>query len=442
MSESASNEATENGVATNEAAPSTIAQAPALNVLVGVTGGIAAVKIPALVRRLRERGHSVRCVMTRSARSFVSPLSLEVLTGHAVYGEEYLEPNGSGEELHVTAAQWADVLCVAPATAHTLARLALGLADDFLTTTSLMHSGPLVVAPAMHSTMWGQSTVQEHMSRLEARGAHVVGPEDGPLASGESGVGRMSKVEQIVERIEASYRGASEHAVPEHGMWRTRKILVTAGPTEEPLDDVRYLSNKSSGRMGFAVAAEAARRGAEVCLVAGPVELATPPGVRRLDVRTASEMASAVHTEAARSDVVVMAAAVADFRPSEHFDGKLKKSDGLKSIPLERTQDILGGLRAEYPSLYLVGFAAESGDVEAEALRKLESKQLDMIVANDIARPDIGFRSAENAVTIFSHKADASTWTRRPKREIASAILDRVETEWDTDGPQAFATGR
>src|SRR4051812_12813300 len=277
-----------------------------LRVLLGVSGGIAAYKSAELVRRLRSRGHEVRCALTRSAVSFVTPLTLEVLSGHQVYQEEYLAATGSGEEAHITAAAWADVLCVAPATTHALARLALGLGDDFLTTTALAFAGPVVVAPAMHSVMWEQEATQGHVGTLKRRGVWFAGPVEGPLASGEVGMGRMAEPEEIVRMIEATGGG---------GPLAGRTVLITAGPTFEPVDPVRFLGNRSSGRMGFALAAEAVRRGARTILVAGPVALPTPSGVTRVDVVTAREMERAVHEHAPAADLIVMAAAVADFRP-------------------------------------------------------------------------------------------------------------------------------
>ena len=410
-----------------------------LNVLLGVTGGIAAFKAPLLVRRLRERGHRVRCALTESASAFVTPLTLEVLTGEPVYGEEYLRASGSGEELHLTAATWADVFCVAPLTANTLARLALGLADDFLTTTNLMYEGPLVLAPAMHSAMWNKGTVTEHVALLQERGAYFVGPDDGPLASGESGVGRLSEIEEIVERIEAAARTRSSEP---SSFWSGRAVVVSAGPTEEPIDDVRYLSNRSSGRMGFSIAAEAARRGAAVTLVAGPVALETPVDVSRVDVRTAAEMKEVIESAGASADLIVMAAAVADFRPAERAPGKLKKAGGLSEVRLERTADILGGLRALAPNAVLVGFAAESGDPRAEALRKLEAKKLDWIVANDISRADIGFQSSDNEVTLYRRGGESIALSRRPKSEIARALLDTFERGVEPHGPEAVASDR
>ncbi|HEX2223557.1 MAG TPA: bifunctional phosphopantothenoylcysteine decarboxylase/phosphopantothenate--cysteine ligase CoaBC [Thermoanaerobaculia bacterium] len=297
-----------------------------LRVLLGVSGGIAAYKSAEIVRRLRAQGAQVRCALTRSAAAFVTPLTLEVLTGQPVYQEEYLTPSGTGEEAHITAAAWAEALCVAPATSNVIARLALGLADDFLTTTALAFDGPLVVAPAMHSIMWEKPALQEHLDTLRRRGAWIVGPVEGPLASGEIGMGRMSDPEAIAAAVIAA-AGA--------GPMAGRTVLVTAGPTHEPVDPVRFLGNRSSGKMGFAVAREAARRGAHVILIAGPVDLQAPSGVTRIDVTTAREMERAVHEHAPAADLIVMAAAVADYRPRELAPAKIKKTQGLPAIELE-----------------------------------------------------------------------------------------------------------
>ena len=397
-----------------------------LRVLLGVSGGIAAYKSAELVRRLAGRGHEVRCALTRSAAAFVSPLTLEVLSGRPVLGEEYLTATGSGEEAHIVAAQWADVLCVAPATAHVIARLALGLADDVLTTTALAFEGPLVVAPAMHAAMWGKPAVQEHVATLAGCGARLVGPAFGPLASGEVGIGRMAEPEEIAAAIEAAAaaveagggRGAGD------GTWAGRTVLVTAGPTHEPLDPVRYLGNRSSGKMGFALAAEAARRGARVLLVAGPVSLPTPAGVERVDVETAAEMATAVGERAAVADLVVMAAAVADFRPRQPAPQKLKKEDGPPAVELEPTPDILAGLRRLAPSAVLVGFAAETEKLAEHARRKLEQKGLDLLVANDVSRSDIAFGSDANEVIVLRREGPPLFIPRRAKRELARDLVD------------------
>ena len=387
-----------------------------LRILLGVSGGIAAYKSAELVRRLRARGHEVRCALTRSATAFVSPLTLEVLSGKPVWQEEYLTATGTGEEAHIAAAAWAEVLCVAPATAHVLARLALGLADDFLTTTALAFDGPVVVAPAMHSTMWEKPAVQEHLDTLRRRGVWIAGPVEGPLASGEVGMGRMSDPEEIAVAIDGA-AGA--------GPLAGRMVLVTAGPTFEPLDPVRFLGNRSSGKMGFALATEAARRGARVILVAGPVRLATPPGVQRVDVTTAREMEDAVREHAPAADMVVMTAAVADFRPRHPASTKIKKEDGVPPpLELEENPDILAGLRDVAPAAVIVGFAAETRDLERNARAKLERKRADFLVANDVSRKDIAFDSNANEVMVFRREGEPLFLSRRPKEELAASLLD------------------
>lgn len=389
-----------------------------MRVLFGIGGGIAAFKAAELVRLATGRGHEVRCALTRSGERFVAPLTLEVLSGGRVYRQEYLEPNGSGEELHVAAAAWADVLCVAPATAHLLARLALGLADDFLTTTALAFDGRLVLAPAMHSRMWEQEAVRRHVETLRGRGVVLVGPVVGPLASGEVGPGRMAEPAEIVAALEDAVGGLSLARC---------KVLVTAGPTREFLDPVRFLSNRSSGRMGFALAAEAARRGAETVLVSGPVDLPTPRGVRRVDVTTAREMLAAVGEEGPGSDLVMMAAAVADYRASETAAEKHKRSRGPLRFELEENPDILAALADIAPDAVRVGFAAETGDLEAEARRKLAAKRADAIVANDVSRPDIGFDADANEVTVYRAHGDPIHLERAPKDRIARRLLDLFE---------------
>lgn len=392
-----------------------------MRVLLGVSGGIAAFKAAELIRRLRERGHAVRCALTPAAARFVSPLTLEVLSGHAVYGEEYLEANGSGEELHITAAAWAEVAVVAPATAHLVARLSLGLADDFLTTTLMAFGGPLVLAPAMHSQMWAKAPIAEHLARLAARGVQTVGPVRGPLASGEIGWGRMAEPEEIVAALEATAQPRDLAG---------RKVIVSAGPTFEPLDPVRFLGNRSSGKMGFALAAEAARRGADTLLVAGPVHLATPPAVRRVDVETALQMAEAIAAEAATADVIVMAAAVADYRPRERAAAKLKKSkQRLEAIALAENPDILAGLAEVAPQALRVGFAAETEELAEAGEVKLAAKRAHLIVANDVGRSDIGFGSDDNEATVFRRGRSPLPLSRQSKRELARRLLDLVAEE-------------
>ncbi len=403
------------------------APARAARVLLGISGGIAAYKGAYLVRRLRERGIQVRCAPTLAAESFVSPLTLEVLSGERVYGQSYLSRDGGvdGAELHVEAAQWADLLCVAPATANTLARLSLGLADDFLSTAALMFEGPVVVAPAMHDAMWRKPQVEAQVDALRARGVEMVGPVEGALASGESGLGRMAEPEAIVDavcRLLALPEGTAGSPVGPLAGWR---VVVTAGPTYEAIDPVRFLGNRSSGRMGFALARQAALRGADVTLVAGPVNQETPEGVRRIDVVSAFEMQAALEEASPAADLIVMAAAVADYRPRERADQKLKKSgtDGLM-LELEQNPDLLAGLAASAPDALRVGFAAETADLEDSARSKLEAKQVHWIVANDVSRPDIGFEAADNEVVVFGRDGDPVRFPKQSKEELAGRLLE------------------
>jgi len=387
-----------------------------LRVLLGVSGGIAAIKAPEIVRRLRERGHEVRCILTPNAGSFVAPLPLEVLTGSPVLREEYLQANNSGRELHIEMGRWADVLCVAPATCNVLARLALGLADDFLTTTALVFEGPLVIAPAMSSEMGSKEVVQGHLQTLQDRGVRKVGPVVGALATGEIGAGRMAEPAEIVAAIEEIYRQEAD--------LRDRTVLIAAGPTREPLDPIRYLSNRSTGKMGFSLAAEAAARGARTYLVSGPVELPTPDGVERIDVVTALEMESRMNELAPLADLVIMSAAVADFRPRSVSREKIKKGTGTPEIDLEPNPDILSGLKEVAAQAVRVGFAAETQNLEAEALRKLEAKKAHFIVANDVSRADVGFASDDNEVVVFSRDGEPVRIPRQSKQRIARELLD------------------
>jgi phosphopantothenoylcysteine decarboxylase/phosphopantothenate--cysteine ligase len=418
-----------------------------VNILLGITGGIAAFKAAEFVRLLTQRGHRVRCVLTQAATSFVAPLTLEILTGDRVLREDYLSPAGSsrfspdnvttesgaltagrgsrgdrqsGSEEHIALAAWADLYCVAPATAHTISRLALGLADDFLTTTALAFSGPFVVAPAMHSTMWEQAAVQENVTRLLKRGVLFVGPVEGPLASGESGIGRMAEPAEILSVLESTI---------EEETLNGKRVVISAGPTRENLDPVRFLSNRSSGRMGFALATEAARRGAQIALVAGPVALETPAGVERVNVTTAEEMRAQVEIRAASADVIVMAAAVSDFRPKQFNKSKIKKADGLPIIELEPNPDILSGLATTAPDALRIGFAAETDDLEGNAAAKLKAKHAHMIVANDVSRSDIGFDSPDNEVTVFSGEGQPVRLGRGSKIELAAKLWDIFSRE-------------
>jgi phosphopantothenoylcysteine decarboxylase/phosphopantothenate--cysteine ligase len=387
-------------------------------VLLGVTGGIAAYKAALVARLLVQDGADVHVVMTPAATRFVGPDTFAVLTRNPVHQDLFERPD---TVLHVRLAHQADVAVVAPATANVLAKLALGLADDLLTSTLLEATCPLVVAPAMHSGMWNHPATRANVATLAGRGAVVVGPDEGPLAAGDEGMGRMAAPEEVVAAVTAAVATGDLAGV---------RFLVTAGPTHEPIDPVRYLANRSTGKMGFAVASEAARRGAWVTLVSGPVALPDPPGVRIVKVETAEQMLAAVREAAPAADAVVMAAAVADFRPDAAAPGKIKKHDGVPDLHLVPTADILGELGAGRDGRVLVGFAAETMEVadglEAEGRRKLQAKGVDLLVVNQVGREGTGFGSDTNLAAIVAEQGDgvpARTWT---KAELAATICDRV----------------
>jgi phosphopantothenoylcysteine decarboxylase / phosphopantothenate---cysteine ligase len=385
-------------------------------VLLGVTGGIAAYKAAYLVRLLRERGAEVQVVMTPAATRFVGPETFAALTGRSVHADVF---ERAEVVLHVRLAHEADAAVVAPATANVLAKLAGGVADDLLTSTLLEFRGPLVVAPAMHSRMWSHPATTRNLEVLRDRGAEVVGPVEGPLAAGDEGLGRMAEPEEIA--------GALERVVAERGGPLTgRRILVTAGPTHEPIDSVRFLGNRSSGKMGFAVAREAAKRGATVTLVAGPTHLPDPPGVEVLRVETAEEMREAVLDRFEDAHAVVKAAAVADWRPKVRVAGKLKKEEGPPEIHLEPTPDILRELGERKGDTVLVGFAAETADLEATGRAKLREKHLDLVVVNEVGAPGTGFGSDTNRAMLLAADGDDVALRGWTKAELAAAICDRL----------------
>ena len=362
-------------------------------VLLGVTGGIAAYKAPDLVRRLRERGAEVRVVLTASAGRLVTPLTFQAVSGNPVRSGLWDEA-AEGAMGHIELARWADLVLVAPATADFLARLAAGMADDLLATLCLATAAPIAVAPAMNRQMWASPATRDNLQQLLARGVRVLGPGSGDQACGETGEGRMLEPLEII----AGLAGAGAAAEP--GALVGHTVLVTAGPTREPLDPVRYLTNRSSGKMGYAVAAAAVRAGATVVLVSGPVDLAAPPGVRVLRVETAAEMRTAVQEALPGTTVFVSAAAVADYRPVTAAPHKLKKTEGELRIELVRNPDILAEVAAGTPRPFVVGFAAETERVEEHALAKLEGKRLDMIAANRVGA-DCGFDREDNALVVL-----------------------------------------
>ncbi len=386
--------------------------------VLGVTGSIAAYKAAYLLRELRRLGAGVTVVMTEHAREFVGPLTFRTLSGRPVLSNLF-DPQEPAAVEHVALAERADLVLVAPATANALARAALGLADDFLGTLLLAARAPALFAPAMDGEMWHHPAVQGHVAALRARGATVMEPGRGELASGLAGVGRLPEIEEIVET-------AARLAWPRRD-FAGDHVLVTAGPTRESLDPVRYLSNRSSGRMGYAVATQSARRGAQVTLVTGPTHLAPPPGIRVIPVQTAGEMRDAVLHALGPATVVVKAAAVADYRIAEPAATKIRSRQEALTLALVPTPDILREIGHAKGTRFLVGFAAETGDVEAGARAKLTAKGLDLMVANDVSRPDIGFDVEENQVVMLDRWGGVVELPRRPKLEVADAILDRVQ---------------
>ena len=395
-------------------------------VLLGITGGVAAYKSAHLARLLTAAGAEVTAVMTESATRFVGPDTFAALTGRPVHTSLWERP---GEVLHVRLAHEADLAIVAPATANLLAKLAHGLADDLLTSTLLEYAGPLVIAPAMHTGMWEHPATRGNVETLEGRGVTFVGPVEGALAHGDSGVGRLAEPEIIAAEALAVLDGAAV------GSMMGRTVVVTAGPTYEPIDPVRFIGNHSSGKMGVAVAVEAVRRGATVQLILGPGTVAPPAGAQVVRVTTAEQMREAVMGYADDADAIVMAAAVADFRPKDAATGKLKKDDGAPEVRLEPTPDILAELGERPQRPYLVGFAAETSDVEAHGRAKLARKRADLLVANEVGREGTGFGSETNHAAIVSANGDEIGLRDWTKRELAAAIVDRIEAALRADGP-------
>jgi phosphopantothenoylcysteine decarboxylase/phosphopantothenate--cysteine ligase len=385
-------------------------------VLLGVSGGIAAYKAAELARELMRAGAEVQPVLTAGGESMVSRATFAALTGREVPGTVWDRPAAVE---HVALAHWGDLLLVAPATAHTIAKLAAGLADDLLGNLALAFGGPVVVAPAMHTEMWEHPATQANLAVLRARGVRVVPPASGPLTSGDVGPGRLAEIPDLV--------AAAADAVAGERTLAGVRVLVSLGGTREPLDPVRYIGNRSSGRMGAAIVSEAVRRGATVTVVAAPASVPVPPGARRIEVETAQQLFDAVTAEAPSHDVAVMAAAVADFRPKHAADGKIKKDQGVPEVLLEPTPDTLAELgRTRTPGQVLVGFAAETSDHLANARSKLERKRLDLVVLNHVE----GARSAFGAEAADASLIDAEGVVDLPgasKDEIARLLLDRVE---------------
>jgi phosphopantothenoylcysteine decarboxylase/phosphopantothenate--cysteine ligase len=384
------------------------------HIVLGVTGGIAAYKSAELVRRLRERGARVRVVLTRGGEAFVTPLTFQALSGNQVH-TQLLDQSAEAGMGHIELARWADLVLVAPATADCIARLAAGLADDLLTTLCLATEAPLVLAPAMNTVMWLNPATRANCEQLRERGVGFLGPGTGNQACGETGPGRMLEPEQIIAGLLTESRQTDLH------------FLITAGPTFEDLDPVRFLGNRSSGRMGFAVAEAAVAAGASVDLVAGPVDLATPPGVVRTDVRSALQMHEAVMERVVRADIFVAAAAVADFRPALIQQQKIKKDQAdAMTLELQENPDILGGVASMDSAPFTCGFAAETNDVNCHAKRKLMEKRIDMIAANRVGGDAGGFDRGENELTLFWRGGEHHiplTSKRRAAAQLLSLLL-------------------
>lgn len=386
------------------------------HVLLGVSGGIAAYKAAELVRRLGDAGAEVRVVLTENAARFVTPLTFQALSGHPVRSSLWDE-SAEAAMGHIELARWADEVLVAPASADLIARLAHGIANDLLTTLCLATTAPVSVAPAMNQQMWANAATQANVATLRERGMRVFGPASGGQACGEFGAGRLLEAGEIVGELAAT-------RAPR--VLAGSRVLVSAGPTYEDIDPVRFIGNRSSGRMGFAVAEAAAQAGAEVALVAGPVALATPTGVRRIDVRSAREMHDAVLAEAVRSDIYIGAAAVGDFRAREVAPRKLKKTgaDATLELSLVQNPDILAAVAGLNPRPFVVGFAAETGELEAYARDKLERKQLDLIAANDVGGGQ-GFERSDNALLLL-WSTGREELARADKRVLARALVARI----------------
>jgi phosphopantothenoylcysteine decarboxylase / phosphopantothenate---cysteine ligase len=360
-------------------------------ILLGVTGGIAAYKSPDLVRRLRERGAEVQVVMTASAREFVTATTFQAVSGRPVRTDLW-DAAAEAAMGHIELARWAEVVLIAPATADFLARLAAGQADDLLTTLCLATEAPVAVAPAMNHIMWANAATRANVGTLQQRGIHIFGPGSGDQACGEVGEGRMLEPLELVDRIAGLPSGT--------GPLLGRRVLISAGPTRERIDPVRFISNRSSGKMGFAVAQAAREAGAEVVLVSGPVSLPTPPGVRRIDVESAADMLAAVLKEVEGTDIFISTAAVADYRPARPADQKIKKTSDTLDLCMERTSDVLATVAARTDRPFVVGFAAETESVEQNARLKLLKKNLDMIAANEVGH-DKAFDCEDNQLIVL-----------------------------------------
>lgn len=392
-------------------------------ILLGISGGIAAYKCAELTRRLKDLGADVRIVMTSAAKEFITPLTMQAVSGHAI-ADDLLDPNAQSGMGHIELAKWADIVLLAPATANLIARLRAGLADELLTTLCLATPAPIAVSPAMNMEMYLAAATQENISVLAQRGLLIWGPGEGPQACGDIGPGRMLEPADLVARVVDFFN-------EQDAVFADVNITITAGPTQEALDPVRYISNHSSGKMGFSLAEVAQKMGANVTLISGPVHLPTPQNVQRIDVKSALEMHQASLDVLSRSDIFIACAAVADYRPEVVAQQKMKKQQGIDdlTIKLVKNPDIIADLASATERPFCVGFAAETEDLEHYALAKLKRKNLDLIAANDVAKQGQGFNCDENALTVFSAQ-QRFTIKLANKKAVAHQLLEIINQQY------------
>jgi phosphopantothenoylcysteine decarboxylase/phosphopantothenate--cysteine ligase len=405
--------------------------ATALNtrrIVLGVTGGIAAYKSAILLRRLRDYGFDVRVVMTHGAQSFITPLTFQALSGHPVH-TELLDAEAESGMGHIELARWADLLLIAPASCDSIAKFAHGLADDLLSTLYLAIHAPVWIAPAMNQQMWAAKSTQRNLTTLVDDDVHIIMPEAGDQACGDVGLGRLAEPEDIAAAVNNFFSRSAREISEKFGLLAGQHVVITAGPTRESIDPVRYISNHSTGKMGFAIAAACYAAGAEVTLIAGPVSLSTPNGVQRIQVQTATEMMEASLAQVPSCDIFIATAAVADYRVAEVAEHKIKKAGDQLEVSLIKNADIVATIAKQAQRPFMVGFAAETQNIDVYAQGKLSSKKLDMIACNDVSRSDIGFASDENAMTVFfaeHYRQPAQVLAKASKAEIAKQLVEAI----------------
>ena len=402
---------------------------PHKNIVLAVTGGIAAYKSAILVRRLKDYGFDLRVVMTHGAQAFITPLTFQALSGNPVH-TELLDPAAEAGMGHIELARWADLLLVAPASCDTLAKFAHGLADDLLSTVFLATKSPVWVAPAMNQQMWAAKATQRNLQTLVEDGVHVIMPDAGEQACGDVGLGRMPEPEEIARQVAGYFHQAQRAIAEKFGLLAGKRVVITAGPTREAIDPVRYISNHSTGKMGFALAAACYAAGAQVTLIAGPVSLDTPNGVKRVNVASARQMLDiSMNSLETGCDIFIATAAVADYRVAEVAEHKIKKAGDELNVSLVKNPDIVATIAGQEKRPFMVGFAAETQNVEEYAAGKLVAKKLDMIACNDVSRADIGFASDENAMTVFfaeNYHMKKRELEKASKQEISQQLVEAI----------------